>query len=197
MADLDTQTVLDTIEILKSLKSLLRDQSPYLPVYGALGGAFVGAVSAFIPNYITARLKERRERKSLTLAIYAEIKATIELIRVRSYLQSVRGIIEGMNRGLIGPTTFQIIVPDDYCIVFKNNVSKIGILDPDLSVKVVQFYQLLEAVIQDVRPSGLLNTSPQGEAPFRELLMIGEQMLALGQETISSIEKTYRLETAQ
>lgn len=197
MADLDTRTILDTIEILKSLKTLFSDQNPYLPVYSALGGAFVGAVSAFIPNYITARLRERREKKSLTLAIYAEIKATIELIRVRSYLQSVQGIIEQMNRGLIGPTTFQVIVPDDYSIVFKNNVSNIGILDPDLQVKVVQFYQLLEAVIQDVKPGGLLNISPQGENPFRELLVIGEQMLTLGQETISLIEKTYRLRTAQ
>jgi len=98
MADVDTQTVLNVVEILKGVKSLLGQQNPYLPVYSALGGAFVGAVATFIPNSMIALCKERRERKSLTLALYAEIQAVTELIRARAYVENIRNIINDMHK---------------------------------------------------------------------------------------------------
>jgi len=82
-------------------------------------------------------------------------------------------------------------------MIYKNNASNIGIINPQLLISIVQFYQLLEAVIQDVKPGGFLNVAPRGIAPFRELLAIGEQMLALGERATSEIERIYRIRNAQ
>lgn len=196
MADFDTKTVLDVVEILKGLKTLLADNpNPYLPVYSALGGAFVGAIATFFPNYMIECLKTRRERKSLTLAIYAEIKATLELMRLRSYVEDAKNLITKLREGVIPPTTYQIIFPDDYCIVYKNNISKIGILDPNLQIHIVQFYQLLEGVIQDVKPGGLLNSKPSGVDIFESVLAVTEQMIEHGSMIIKKIENIYGLYT--
>lgn len=193
MAEVTTETVLNVIEILKNLKTLLTDTNPYLPIYSALGGAFIGAVSTFIPTSITNFINNRRERKSLTFAIYAEISATVELISLRGYVGDIKSLLEKMRNGSIQHAIFQIIVPEDYCIIYKNNVTHIGKLDPNLQVSIAKFYQLLEATIQDVKPGGLLNQAPQGVRAFEELLFITEEMLSLGKKTMKQVEKTYHI----
>jgi len=196
MSDIDTKTVLEVVEIMKGVKSLLgATPNPYLPVYSALGGAFVGAVATFIPTTITTILKEKKETKTLTLAIYAEIKAIIELIEKRSYFETTKTIVDKMEKGLRGNSTYQIIVPEEYCVVYKNNIASIGKLDSALLVKIVMFYQLIDAVIQDVKPGGLLNTAPRGVEPFKELLAIGTHMVAIGQEIVEEIDKKFGLKT--
>lgn len=111
MADLDPKTVLETIELIRAVKSLFIEQSPYLPMYSALGGAFVGAVSSFFPNYIIAKLKDRKDRRSTTLQLYAEVKATIELAEHRSYIQQMERVAEAFNSKQITSYTYQIQVP--------------------------------------------------------------------------------------
>lgn len=191
MSDIDTKTVLNVIEILKGLKGLLADTNPYLPVYSAIGGAFVGAISTFIPAIIIEHFKTRREKKSLTFAIYAEISATLRLIEFRQYIENVQIIIQRLKQGAIPNDTYQIIVPDDYCLVYKSNIPKIGTLDSSLQIQIVQFYQLLEGVIQDVKPGGLLNATPQGPEQFESVLKVSEHMIHLGRELIGKIEKQY------
>ena len=194
MPEVDTKTVLNVIEILKELKTLVSDSNPYLPVYSAIGGAFVGAVSTFIPSIIIDYFKAKRERKSLTFALYAEVSATIKLIEFRQYIENVQDIIEKLKTGSIPSDTYQIIVPDDYCLVYKSNITKIGALAPELQIPIVQFYQLLEGVIQDVKPGGLLNSSPQGLESFTSVLMVSKQMIQHGNELIKRIQKLYRVE---
>ena len=195
MSEVDTKTVLNVIEILKELKTLVTDSNPYLPVYSAIGGAFVGAVSTFIPAIIIEYFKNRREKKSLTFAIYAEVSATLKLIEFRNYVKNVQDIIKKLKTGLIPNETYQIIVPDDYCLVYKSNIIQIGVLAPELQIPIVQFYQLLEGVIQDVKPGGLLNSSPQGIDAFTSVLAVSEQMIQLGNELMGKIQKRYKVNT--
>lgn len=89
MAQLEPKSILETIEIIRAVKSLFVEQNPYLPMYSALGGAFIGAVSAFFPNHLINRIKNRNEKRSTTLQIYAEIKATLELASHRKYIEQL------------------------------------------------------------------------------------------------------------
>ena len=191
MSEVNTKSILDVLEILTELKALITDQNPYLPVYSALGGAFIGAVSTFIPTTIIEYFKTRKEKKSLTLAIYSEISAILEIISFREYIKNIKTIIQKFENKSISDATFIIIIPDDYAIVFKNNISKIGIINPLLQIDIVTFYQLFEAAIQDVKPEGMLNNSPKGIDTFKELLSITEQMIICGKNIVRQVENLY------
>lgn len=193
MADIDPKTVLETIEIIRAVKSLFVEQNPYLPMYSALGGAFIGAVSSFFPNYIIAKLKDRKDKRSTTLQLYAEVKATIELAEHRNYIQQLERVVEAFQSKQITSYTYQIQVPDDRFPIFKSSLDRLGMLEVDIQVKVVEFYQLLEAVVQDVKPGGLLNVTPAPAEAFEEALRITKKARQLGGEILAIIEKRHRI----
>ena len=193
MDQLEPKTILETIEIIRAVKSLFVEQNPYLPMYSALGGAFIGAVSAFFPNYLINKIKDRNEKRSTTLQIYAEVKATIELAEHRKYIEQLERVEEAFVRKEITSHTYRIQVPEDRFPVFKSSLIRLGLLDVDLQVKVVEFYQLLEAVIQDVKPGGLLNVKPAPVEAFQEALRIMKRAKQLGSDIQAIIEKRYRV----
>jgi hypothetical protein len=188
MTDVDLKTILESIEVIRAVKSL-----PYLPMYSALGGAFVGAVSSFFPNYIINKIKDCNEARSTTLQIYAEVKATIELAEHRNYIQHLERVVEAFNSKQITSYTYQIQVPEDRFPIFKSSLARLGILDVNIQVKVVEFYQLLEAVIQDVKPGGLLNARPAQIEAFQEALRITKRARQVGSEILVAIEKRHQI----
>lgn len=196
MADIDPKTILETIEIVRAVKSLFVEQSPYLPMYSALGGAFVGAISSFFPNYIIGRLKDCKDRRSTTLQLYAEIKAAIELSEHRNYIQQLERTVEAFDAKQISSYTYQIQVPDDRFPIFKSSLDRLGMLDVDIQVRVVEFYQLLEAIVQDVKPGGLLNAEPAPVEAFREALHIAKKARQVGGEILVAVEKCYSVPTS-
>jgi hypothetical protein len=193
MADIDQKTILETVEIIRAVKSLFVEQNPYLPMYSALGGAFVGAVSSFFPNYIIGKLKDCKERRSTTLQLYAEVKATIELAEHRNYIQQLERVVEAFNSKQRTSCPYQIQVSEDRFPIFKSSLDRLGMLDVDIQVKVVEFYQLLEAIVQDVKPGGLLNATPAPVEAFQEALRISKRARKVGGEILVAIEKRYRI----
>ena len=193
MAELDPKAILASIEVIRAVKSLFVEQNPYLPMYSALGGAFVGAVSSFFPNYIINKLKDRKEKRSTTLQIYAEVKATIELAEHRNYIQQLERVVEAFNSKQISSYTYQIQVPEDRFPIFKSSLDRLGVLDVDIQVKIVEFYQLLEAVVQDVKPGGLLNARAAPMEAFQEALRITKRARQVGSEILAAIEKRHRI----
>lgn len=193
MAELSPKTILETIEVIRAVKSLFAEHNPYLPIYSALGGAFIGAVSSFFPNYLINRLKERREKKSTTLQIYAEIKASIELAEHRKYIVQLEQVVAAFAEKQITSYSYQVQVREDVFPIFRASLDRLGILDIDIQVNVVEFYQLIEAVIQDVKPGGLLNAQPASESAFVETLRISKRAREIGTNLLALIERRYRL----
>lgn len=187
---MDTQTILEAVGIIREIKSLFAETDPYFPVYAALGGAFVGAVATIIPTSIVNWLATRKERKSTALQIYAEIGSYLEVIKHRKYIEDLEQIVQKLKT-TGGSNTYQIQVNDERFIIFKNLIGKLGLLNPDLQIKIVQFYQFLEAIIQDVKPGGMLNSQPTGLKAFEEALYIAKQVNYLGEEIIKLISKKY------
>jgi hypothetical protein len=70
-----------TMQILQSMKALLGQQNPWIPVYAAIGGALIGAIAAIFPNILIERFKERRERRERLMVLKREaLGAVLEWI---------------------------------------------------------------------------------------------------------------------
>ena len=57
--------------------------------------------------------------------------------------------------------------------------------------QIVLLYQLLEAVIQDIKPGGMLNAEPAGRAGFAEALTLSERAKAIAEQVLVDIERLY------
>lgn len=191
MSEIDTKTMLETVEAIKGLKDLFSPSDPYLPVYSALGGAFVGAVAGIIPATILDWKKNRDKKKSVTLSLYSEIKANLEIYERRKYLSTFRDIVSLLESGSTETYLLKIEITDNRFPVYRSHVEKIGILDAELAVLVVRFYQLVDAIIQDVKPGGFLNTQVQGLDVYKEVLHLAETAINVGEQFLETVEKRY------
>jgi hypothetical protein len=177
------------MQTLQDLKSLYTQQNQWIPVIAAVGGALVGAISAIFPNMIIERFKERRAVKALTESIVCEIVAILKIIEYRRYLESVEKIIENLRSKPGNTISFTVVIPDNYFKIYHANLDKLSMIDRSIRVKVVTFYQLLEAVIQDVKPGGYISTSPRGIEPYIESASILRKGIELGKEIVAIWEK--------
>ena len=190
MSDVPQSEIMDALLLIKEFISV---QSPYLAVYAALGGAFVGGLSNIVPEWIRDNRNHRKERKSLDLQLYAEIRALIEIIKQRRYIEFVDEIIDSLRKNEVEQHTLKIDVSDWRFPVYRANLTRLGIADMDIQVNIVKFYQLLEAAILDVKPGGILNTEGGGVERFEELKRIVVSALDAGGNVISHIEKKYNV----
>jgi len=189
----DIEALKNTVEILKTVKPLYEEPSSYLPVYAALIGAFVGAVATFIPSYILSAIRDRHDKKSTTLRLYAEVKSTLEIMAYRGYLEQIELIVSNFEQEQCTSCIYQIQISEDNFPIYRSSLAQLGILDVDLQVRLVKFYGLLEAAIQDVKPGGLLNASPAGKNEFEELRRIVAQATHIGGEIVCLISQRYNL----
>ena len=177
-----------TIQILQSIKTLFGHQNPWIPVYAAIGGALVGAIAAIFPSILLERIRERRTIKAVTDSIICEVSAILTTIKHRRYLEILDQIISNLHSKPGNTQSFQVIFPDNYFKIYNANLDRINLIDDSIRIKVVIFYQLLEAVIQDAKPGGLFSLSPQGIEAYIEAKSILKQSIDIGNE----IEKKWR-----
>jgi len=112
---------LQTIEILKAATPLFESGSEYLfAVTGALG-AIGGALATYFPSLFIARHQQRELRKSTAFQLHAEIRATLELVRHRRYIEGLRHVVAAFDREEITTSSYLIQIPDERFIVFKSN----------------------------------------------------------------------------
>ncbi|MBS1227747.1 MAG: hypothetical protein H6R17_1024 [Proteobacteria bacterium] len=102
-------------------------------------------------------------------------------------------MVEAFHSKQITSCTYHIQVPEDRFLIFKSSLDRLGMLEVNIQVKVVEFYQLLEAVAQDVKPGGILNAMPAPAEGFQEALRITKRARQLGGEILDIIEKRHRI----
>lgn len=182
---------LQTIEILKAAKPLFDNGAGYwVAAVGALG-AIGGAFAAYVPNRLMARHQREELRKSTAFQLYSEIRATLEVVRHRGYIESLRGVLAAFDSHAISSWNYTVQVPDERFIIFKSNLGNLGLLPPSVQGQIVLLYQLLEAVIQDIKPGGMLNAAPAGRESFSEALTLSERAVAIAKQVLGDIEKLY------
>lgn len=143
-----------------------------------LGGLF-GLGASWIPTVWSESQRRQHDTETLRASFIAEITAMTELIRSRGYLKALQEGAEGRVSAL------KVNVPGDYFRVFKANLDRLGLLEPDEASRIVQLYQLIESVIQDVVPGGVLFTGEGGQRTFQHDLTFLERALALADQLIA------------
>jgi len=180
-----------TIEILKAAKPLFDNGGGALTAAVGALGAVGGALAAYLPTRLMARHHRETLRKSTAFQLYAELQSLREIEKQRGYIAVLRATVDAFNRGQIKEWTLEIQFHDDRFPIYKANIGNLGTLPPKLQSRIVFFYQILEAVVQDAKPGGLLNKTPNGAAPFVENLRIAEKAKTLCDEAIAEIEHLY------
>lgn len=181
----------ETIEFLKAARPLLANEDGQFAAIVAAVSAIGGVCAAFFPNWFLARQQRSHQTKSTAFQIYAEIKATLEVERYRDYSGGFRDALAAFDSGQATERGYVVHVPDDRFLIYKANLANLGLLPPQVQSRVVLLYQLLEALVQDIKPGGLLNTPPAGREAFAEALRILSQAKSIAAEVLSEIQGLY------
>lgn len=155
------------------------DVESLFPAITALLGTVVGALASAGGGYLLERRRERSEAEAVTGAIVTEIRATLAVVRERKYLEDIEATLAKLERGELSTATFQAQLPETPYPVFKSQLGKIGVIPPSLRNDIVMFYQLLEAVICDIRPGGNIAEGAPLES-WLQLRNLAKQAYALG-----------------
>jgi len=178
---LDPENARNITEVLYILKDMISARpNEWLPVYAAIGGALVGAIASFVPTLIVETVRSRREARQLELSMIAEIIALVEVIEVRGYLQNLKNIIEEFDKNQeIVSCCLSMDIQIHYSRIYQENCARIGLIRSDVAVKIVRFHQLIDALVQDVKPGGTLSKGGSKEC-FLEDMSILEQAIGIG-----------------
>ncbi|HFF2084749.1 hypothetical protein ABL980_03665 [Pseudomonas aeruginosa] len=150
----------------------------------------IGAAAGAGPTLYLHLSGVRRERQAVRAAILAEIRALVDLIERRGYLSHVRTEYQTLSLSLAMATPFtqqevaeaslRVLVPPDYNLIYRENATRLGCLEPDEAAQVVKFYQLIQSVIADVTPGGLLYEGTREARQISETLAIFEEAMRVG-----------------
>lgn len=163
------------------LQATVESQKPSLWVTlgpSAITG-LVGFLAAMVPTAWLERRRVRHQTRVPHSSLIAEISGLADIIRERNYLESLREGAEGQIQSL------SVNVPEDYFRVFRANTDKLGLLEPQDAFRIVRLYQLLESVIHDVIPDGVLYTGNGSPEAFQQDLTFLETALELADELIA------------
>lgn len=184
---MDTQQLIEAARIIRTLNENTQQQPNYwIPVIAAFGGAVIGAVASFISTRGVESYKRAQQAKAIRLAILAEIKAMLAICEVRQYLDSLRSAISYLERTPNTQYKFIVRSEDEWSRVYAANVGQLGLLASEEASLIVEFYQMMQACISDVRPGGLI-AEGAGLEQFRELERIYGRALSLGEQIVSRI----------
>ena len=152
-----------------------------------LGAAGLGGLFGLLASWIPIAWRESRRRKhdaqSIRASLVAEISAMAEIIRGRGYVKELRAAAD--EAADCQAFTFSVKVPADYFIVYKSNTSKLGLLDAHDAARIVYLYQLVESVVQDVTPGGILAEGLGGPEAFQEAVAFLERALELADDLVA------------
>lgn len=160
--------------------------NPWIPVLAAIGGAMVGGLLPVLSGYLIDRRKRREESESVTTALLAEIKGIISVANHRGYVSGMKLIAAQLGANPQGKIRYQVRVSEHYSRIYVANVGRLGIVDSVLAAKIIEFHCLVEAVVQDITPGGLIAEQGGDLDAFNELISIADAALAIGAEITSN-----------
>ena len=178
---METQQLLEAAQTIQVIQSLFDvGKNEWLPVIAAIGGAFVGGISTFLPSYFLETRKYKLERKAITNALISEVSALLKIIEQRNYLG---GAVEALNYLKENPSdkiNLAVNVPEYYSRVYQSHIDRIGLIKPSLASKIIEFHQLIDAVVQDVKPDSPVQKEGGDIETFEEMVNILEAAIYIG-----------------
>lgn len=186
---MDTKQLLEAVETIRIIKSLFGPQpNAWLPVIAAVSGALVGGFATIIPTFLIELKKRKDERNTVTCALIAEIRAMLTIIRLRRYVEGLQTISDQLRATPGSLIRYRVKVPDHYSRVYQANVVNIGIVEPRLAARIIEFHQLVDAVVQDIAPGGLVAEQGGNFEAFENILTLVNSALTIGSELIEGFD---------
>lgn len=183
---METQQLLEAVQTIEVIKSLLNNEpNELLPVIAAIGGAFVGGISTFFPAYFLEARKYRLERLAITSALISEISAILKIIEHREYLGGFKAAAKHLKENPTDQYRLIVRIPDHYSRVYQAHIDRIGLVEPKLAAKIIEFHQLIDAVVQDITPDSPVQEEGGDIETFEELIKILESAISIGQKISS------------
>ncbi|WP_313209645.1 hypothetical protein [Stutzerimonas nitrititolerans] len=152
----------------------------------ALGGAatILAAIAAAVGSITSGWLSRRHQKRAIRAALLAEVAALSSIIRRRKYREDLEEAAEHVRR--TGDKYYLTVpVPPHYCRIYAANVTSVGLLQPALAQKLVVFYQLVDSVVQDVSPGGVLASGSDDPADFIDAKELLDEALAVADSLAS------------
>ncbi len=185
---MDTNQLPEVIEVIRTIKYLCEPaSSPWITVATALGGVIVGGLLTFYSNFFLERNKRLHERKVVTTALVSEIQAILTIIEHRKYVEHMKAIFLRLQNQQGAMAHYKVRVPDHYSRVYQANLGRLGLLNSKLAAKIVEFHQLTDAIVQDITPGGEIAERGGGTEAFRQMLLLSERAVAIGNEIIRDV----------
>ena len=154
----------------------------------------VGGVIAIFTNYFFQRHQLSIERRHLAWAFLGELTAIKFIVEKRQYIEGIRqaiAITERTNQ----PFPYHFVARRDYFLVFKQNVSKIGMLESPLPELIASFYTQAQSILEDMDS---MSENRFANLPPEEFVVMLKQLLELfistqqlGDQIISEIRRKY------
>lgn len=192
MDALSPEQLLSYIQIVRELKELAPTPNPWIPLWSVVAGALLG----YIPLGVGAILRSRKATKSVQAALLAEVSSLLQIIEARNYLidfkdtfaeltaANERDMALAQQSGIDfeeNTDTTVIAIQDDYNKVFKAYLDKLGLLPPKFATDIVTFYTLIDSIVQDLKPIGVLQTQGYAEQ-YEEAIILMERALGLAKK---------------
>lgn len=186
---MDAKQLLEAAQILEAMNHSVKNE--WLPVFAAIGGALVGGIATFVPSFLLERQRRKDERLTVTNALLAEVRSILSIVEQRQYLKNIREK-EALLREKSPEETikFSIRIAKHYSRVYQSHVDRLGTLDSAFATKIIQFHQLLDSVVQDVSPGGVIAEDEGNHQAFSQLVEITEKAINLGEELVRDSNPT-------
>jgi hypothetical protein len=155
-------------------------------MYLLMIGAIMGAVGTGVANLFVDYRRRKSESECVTQAIVAEISAHLEIIRKRNFHDTLINQISLARENKQGLHKYYAVISRDHSPVYFGNTDKLGLLNNEIRLNVVKFYQLLECVICDIQKNeGYLAINGGSQSDYEELLRIVEEATKVGEQIVS------------
>lgn len=160
----------------------------WIPLISAIAG---GAI-AISGNLAIECWRQHRRAKSLALALRGEIKAIIEVVGIRRY-------VELLDEGIALVTATQrhmlwyLPAKNRYFIIYEENASDLGVLPPSVTEGIARTYALAKSFLDDVtNPNWLDRQTPEEVVnAMREAQQVLVMAIKSGHSAIDKIEAAY------
>jgi len=109
---------------------------------------------------------------------------------VRRYRADVARVVAAFLSGqLTAPFRFEVSVPPHYSRVYQAHIEKLGALHVEHASDLIEFHQLLDSIVQDVSPGGLVAKEGGGREAFEQLLELFDAAIKAGERFVERASK--------
>lgn len=120
-------------------------------MYPQIIATLVGGFLAILGGFSAKLYSDYQERRSLLSAHAGEIRALLDLVAVRAYLDVLRGHIENMRTNPGSFSFFSVRLSGrEYNQVFTATAARLGMLPPPLPERLVKFHYTVQAILDDL-----------------------------------------------